>query len=313
VTLVYRITDCAAVPPGSWPLTATVERFWGALTTDVEPDPGPITPWQGTPWTSTAAAAASLGGMLGLPPGIVAGLFDLDGVLTGTAQLHAAAWTSMFNDFLRDSAPRAGQPCRAFDATDYASYVDGRSRADGIRAFLASRGIELPEGDPDDPPDRPTVHGLARRKNDLLRRLIEERGVAPYPGSVRYLTAARDAGLRRALVTASANAEWVIRAASLTDFIEVRVDGIVAAERGLRGKPAPDTFLAAAAELGVSAEHAAVFEDSVAGVRAGRDGGFGHVVGVDRVGHADDLLHHGASTVVTDLAELLDDAQGDMA
>jgi beta-phosphoglucomutase family hydrolase len=244
--------------------------------------------------------------VLGLPPGIVAGLFDLDGVLTGTARLHAAAWTRVFDDFLLDRARRSGQPYRAFDAADYSSFVDGRPRAEGVRTFLASRGIALPDGTPDDPSRRQTVHGLANRKNELFQRLIAQRGIRPYPGSLRYLTAARNAGLRRAVVTASANASQVIRAAGLDDLLEVRVDGVVAAERGLRGKPAPDTFLAAAADLGVAPARACVFEDSVAGVQAGRDGAFGVVVGVDRTGHADDLLRHGASIVVDDLGELLD-------
>jgi beta-phosphoglucomutase family hydrolase len=243
--------------------------------------------------------------VLGLPPGITAGLFDLDGVLTGTARLHAAAWQQMFNDFLRGWAERSGQPYRAFDIGDYNSTVDGRPRADGVRTFLASRGITLPEGQPDDPAERQTVYGLGNRKNDLLLRMIRERGVDVYPGSVRYLVAAKAAGLRRAVVTASANGAEVVKSAGLEPLIEVRVDGIVAAERSLRGKPEPDTFLAAAADLGVAPGQACVFEDSVAGVQAGRAGGFGYVVGVDRVGHADDLLRHGASTVVTDLAELL--------
>lgn len=246
--------------------------------------------------------------MLGLPPGITAGLFDLDGVLTGTAALHAAAWTRMFNDFLQDWSERADRPYRAFDASDYASYVDGRPRADGVRTFLASRGIDLPDGGADDPPESQTIAGLATRKNEMLHRLIREQGVLTYPGSVRYLGAVKAAGLRRAVVTASANAAEVIRSAGIEELVEVRVDGVVAAERGLRGKPAPDTFLAAAAELGVAPEQSCVFEDAIAGVQAGRDGGFGYVVGVDRTGHADDLLRHGASTVVSDLADLLDDS-----
>lgn len=245
--------------------------------------------------------------MLGLPTGITACLFDLDGVLTSTARLHAAAWTQMFNDFLLERARQSGQPYRAFDPLgDYNSYVDGRPRADGVRTFLASRGIALPDGLPDDPPARETVYGLGNRKNELLLEMIREGGVQPYPGSVRYLTAVRNAGLRRAVVTASANGAEVIRSAGLADLLEVRVDGIVAVQRSLRGKPAPDTFLAAADELGVAPASACVFEDSVAGVRAGKVGNFGYVVGVDRVGHADDLLRHGASIVVSDLAELLD-------
>jgi beta-phosphoglucomutase family hydrolase len=244
--------------------------------------------------------------VLGLPPGIVAGLFDLDGVLTSTARLHAAAWAETFDDFLKARADRSGQAYRAFEAVDYNSYVDGRPRADGVRTFLASRGIVLPDGGPDDPPGLQTVHGLGNRKNEVLLRLIRQQGVTSYAGSVRYLVAAKAAGLRRAVVTASANAAEVLRAAGLAELFEVRVDGVVAAERGLRGKPAPDTFLAAADELGVRPAQACVFEDAIAGVRAGRDGGFGFVVGVDRVGHADDLRRHGASLVVSDLGELID-------
>jgi beta-phosphoglucomutase family hydrolase len=244
--------------------------------------------------------------VLGLPDHITACLFDLDGVLTKTAKVHDAAWTEMFNDFLRSRADRTGEPYVPFDsADDYNSYVDGRARADGVRTFLASRGIQLPEGDPDDPPSAETVNGLGNRKNERLLAVLREQGVEVYPGSVRYLQAARDAGLDRAVVSASANCAAVIEAAGLSDLLEVRVDGVVATEQHLRGKPAPDTFLAAARMLGVPPEQAAVFEDAVAGVEAGRAGRFGCVVGVDRVGHAEALRAHGASIVVDDLAELL--------
>lgn len=212
----------------------------------------------------------------------------------------------MFNDFLRDRADRTGEPYVPFDpADDYNTYVDGRPRADGVRAFLASRGIELPEGSPDDPPTASTVYGLGNRKNEKLLAVLKTDGVEVYEGSIRYLAAARDAGLDRAVVSASANCAEVLTAAGIADLLEVRVDGLVAIEQGLRGKPAPDTFLAAARMLGVPPEQAAVFEDAVAGVEAGRAGRFGYVVGVDRVGHADALRAHGASIVVDDLAELL--------
>lgn len=247
--------------------------------------------------------------MLGLPDGISACLFDLDGVLTGTAALHDAAWTRMFDDYLRGRAEKDRTPFVAFDPDgDYNSYVDGRARADGVRTFLASRGITLPDGRPTDPPRRETVHGLANRKNEMLLELIRERGVQPYPGSVAYLRAAADAGLRRAVVSASANAREVVAAAGLTDLIEAEIDGIVAAEQHLRGKPAPDTFLAGAAALGVKPEQAAVFEDAVAGVEAGRSAGAGFVIGVDRVGHAAALRAAGASIVVSDLSELMHDS-----
>jgi beta-phosphoglucomutase family hydrolase len=238
--------------------------------------------------------------MLGLADGIIACLFDLDGVLTKTAEVHAKAWKQMFDEFLekRGEAP--------FDAVrDYDQYVDGKPRLDGVRDFLASRGIELPDGRADDPPGAQTVTGLGNAKNEIVLRLIREQGVEPYAGSVRYLHAARDAGLRRAVVSSSHNCRDVLVAAGIEDLLEVRVDGIVAEERHLRGKPAPDTFLAAAEELGVAAAQAAVFEDALAGVQAGRDGGFAFVVGVDRSGQRDALLTHGASVVVDDLAELL--------
>jgi len=245
--------------------------------------------------------------VLGLPDQVTACLFDLDGVLTRTAVVHDAAWAQVFDDFLRSRASETGTAFVPFDRDeDYNLYVDGRPRADGVRTFLASRGITLPEGSPDDPPSALTVHGLGNRKNVVLLDVIHREGVQAYDGSVRYLHAARDAGLRRAVVSASANCADVLRAAGIADLLEVRVDGVVAAAQGLRGKPEPDTFLAAARLLGVEPERAAVFEDAVAGVQAGRAGGFGAVVGVDRVDHADELRAGGASIVVKDLSELLE-------
>lgn len=244
--------------------------------------------------------------MLGLPDQVTACLFDLDGVLTRTAVVHDAAWAQVFDDFLRSRASETGTAFVPFDRDeDYNLYVDGRPRADGVRTFLASRGITLPEGSPDDPPSALTVNGLGNRKNVVLLDVIHREGVQAYEGSVRYLHAARDAGLRRAVVSASANCADVLRAAGIADLLEVRVDGVVAAAQGLRGKPEPDTFLAAARLLGVEPERAAVFEDAVAGVQAGRAGGFGAVIGVDRVDHADELRAGGASIVVKDLSELL--------
>ena len=245
--------------------------------------------------------------MLGLPDSIQACLFDLDGVLTQTAKVHAAAWKEMFDAFLREHAARTGTPFEPFDlVADYDEYVDGKPRYDGVRSFLAARGIELPEGTPDDPPSAETVHGLGNRKNDLVLEMIRRHGVQVYESSVGYVRAARDAGLRRAVVTSSANAQEVLAAAGIEDLFEVRVDGVVIGREGLKGKPAPDTFLDAARKLGVEAAQAAVFEDALAGVEAGRAGRFGFVVGVDRVGQAEALRAHGADVVVSDLAELLD-------
>lgn len=242
---------------------------------------------------------------LRLPEEIRACLFDLDGVLTRTAVVHAAAWKEMFDDFLRR---RDGEGFRPFDAVaDYDEYVDGRPRADGVRTFLASRGIELPEGADDDPPDRDTVNGLGNRKNILVLEKIRTQGVEAYPGSVRFVEAARAAGLRTAVVSSSANCHDVLVSAGIEDLFEVRIDGVVARERKLPGKPHPDTFLEAARELGVAAAAAAVFEDALAGMEAGRAGDFGHVVGVDRVGQAEALRRHGADVVVQDLAELLEE------
>src|SRR4051794_10366964 len=246
--------------------------------------------------------------MLGLPDGIEGCLFDLDGVLTQTAKVHAAAWKEMLDDYLRERARRTGEEFREFDASaDYAQYVDGKPRYDGVRSFLESRGIELPQGTPDDPPGAETVDGLGNRKNDLVLKLIERDGVEAYEGSVRYVHAARDAGLRCAVVSSSANCRDVLEAAGIIDLFEAIVDGVVAEREHLKGKPAPDTFLAGARALGFEAAQGAVFEDALAGVEAGRAGAFGHVVGVDRIGHADALREHGADVVVQDLAELLDD------
>jgi beta-phosphoglucomutase family hydrolase len=243
---------------------------------------------------------------LGLPAGMRACLFDLDGVLTKTAVVHAQAWKQMFDAFLRERAERARTRFVPFDAvSDYDEYVDGEPRLDGVRAFLASRGIELPEGDAADPPEAETVHGLGTRKNELVLQLIERQGVAAYDGSVRYVHAVRDAGLRRAVVSSSANCRQVLEAAGIADLFEVRIDGIVVEKHRLRGKPAPDAFLAAARALDVAPAEAAVFEDALAGVEAGRAGAFGFVVGVDRAGREDALRSHGADVVVDDLAELL--------
>lgn len=244
--------------------------------------------------------------MLGLPSHVTACLFDLDGVLTQTARVHNAAWKETFDAFLEAWARRHGEPFRPFDpGPDYHVHVDGKQRADGVRSFLASRGITLPEGSPDDPPEAETVNGVGNRKNLLVLERIKAGAVEVFPGSVRYLHAVRDAGLRRAVVSASANCRDVLAAAGIADLLEERVDGVVARELGLPGKPAPDTFLEGARRLGVEPQHAAVFEDALSGVAAGRAGGFGFVVGVDRVGQAEDLLRHGADIVVRDLAELL--------
>jgi beta-phosphoglucomutase family hydrolase len=246
---------------------------------------------------------------LKLPSAIRACLFDLDGVLTDTASLHAAAWKEMFDTFLRSRAADEGAQFVPFDPVrDYREFIDGKQRSDGVRSFLASRGIALPEGSPGDPADALTVSRLGDRKNELLLAMIHERGVQAYDGSVRFVQAVRDAGLRRAVVSASANCREVLEAAGIADLFEVRVDGNVARQEHLRGKPAPDMFLAAARMLGVAPGEAAVFEDALAGVAAGRAGGFGLVVGVDRVGQADALRAHGADIVVTDLAELLSPA-----
>ena len=233
-------------------------------------------------------------------------LFDLDGVLTQTAKVHYAAWKQMFDGYLREHARQAGQPFVPFEAADYEEYVDGKPRYDGVRSFLESRGIELPESPDDAPPDALTVRGLGNRKNEIFTRLVREDGVEAYPGSVRYLRAARDAGLRRAVVSSSRNCHDIVVGAGIEDLLEVRIDGVTAKQEHLRGKPAPDTFLAGARALGLTPAEAAVFEDALAGVAAGRAGDFGFVVGVNRVGQAEALKEHGADIVMTDLAELIE-------
>ncbi|MFH8240713.1 beta-phosphoglucomutase family hydrolase [Streptomyces sp. NPDC018321] len=238
---------------------------------------------------------------LGLPDSIRACLFDLDGVVTRTAVVHAAAWKETFDAFLRE---RDGTDFRPFTDSDYDEYVDGRPRADGVRTFLASRGIELPEGEPDDPPEARTVNGVGNRKNALVLQKIRTDGVEPYEGTLRYIDAVRAAGLATAIVSSSANTRDVLRSIDAERLFDVRIDGVVARERKLPGKPRPDTFLAAARDLGVEPSRAAVFEDALAGMDAGRSGHFGYVVGVDRVGQIDALYAHGADRVVEDLAEL---------
>ncbi len=239
--------------------------------------------------------------VLGLPEDIRACLFDLDGVLTQTARVHQAAWKRTFDEFLRSRDPAAAE----FSQDDYNQYVDGKPREDGVRDFLASRGITLPEGADGDPADAATIRGVATRKNELLLRELDEHGVQVYEGSMRYLRAVKEAGLATAVVTASANGEQVVAAGGFADLIDARVDGVVAKRDGLRGKPAPDSFLAGARALGVPPAEAAVFEDALSGVAAGRAGEFGFVVGVDRVGQAEGLRERGADVVVQDLDELL--------
>jgi beta-phosphoglucomutase family hydrolase len=246
---------------------------------------------------------------VGLPERVSACLFDLDGVLTDTASVHAAAWKEMFDGYLKQRASTLGEPFVPFDiGTDYPAYVDGKRRQDGTRSFLASRGITLPEGTADDPPEADTVNGLGTRKNNLVHQRIAKDGVSVYPGSVRYLEAASAAGLRIAVVSSSANTQQVLEVTGLAKYVETRIDAQAAIAAGLAGKPAPDTFLAGASALGVEADQAAVFEDAIAGVQAGRSGRFAIVVGVDRVNQAQALRDHGADVVVTDLADLIENA-----
>lgn len=239
---------------------------------------------------------------LGLPATIRAALFDMDGVLTQTSALHRAAWKATFDPILA----AAGQ--EEFTEREYAEHVDGRRRYDGVREFLASRGIVVPEGSPDDPPEANTVCGIGNRKNLAITRAIATEGVQTFPETVTYLRAVRDAGLATAVVTASANGEAVLRAAGLEGLLDGRIDGVIAAREKLPGKPAPDTFLAGAALVGVRPEEAVVIEDAISGVQAARAGGFGYVVGVDRLDQRAELERAGADVVVRELTELMEDA-----
>jgi beta-phosphoglucomutase family hydrolase len=235
--------------------------------------------------------------MLGLPPGTQACLFDVDGVLTQTAKLHAKAWKRMFDEYLRARSLQTGEPFAPFELTDYTRYVDGKLRMDGARGFLASRGIHLPEGE---------LAALTSRKDAMFLEVMRREHVEPYDGSVRFVEAVRQAGLRTAVVSASKNCQEVLESAGIAELFDARIDGKVAAREHLAGKPAPDTFLAAAHAVGVEPALSAVFEDALSGVEAGRAGHFGYVVGVDRAGQADELRQHGADVVVTDLAALLE-------
>jgi beta-phosphoglucomutase family hydrolase len=243
---------------------------------------------------------------LGLESTIRACLFDMDGVLTKTATVHAAAWKQTFDALLRAVSARSSRPFEPFDdVRDYELYVDGKPRADGVRSFLHARGIDLPEGSPEDPPTAETVQGVGNAKNDAFNELLRAQGVERYDGSVRYLKAVRAAGLKTAVVTSSANCDAVLEAAGLTDLFDLTFDGNDLIEQKLLGKPAPDGYLAAARELGFEAAQAAVFDDAQSGVSAGRAGGFGRVVGVDRLDQADTLRACGADVVVEDLDQLL--------
>jgi beta-phosphoglucomutase family hydrolase len=244
--------------------------------------------------------------VLGLPESVHACLFDLDGVLTDTASVHTKAWKVMFDAFLQERAEKTGEQFVPFDpAADYRQYVDGKKREDGVRSFLASRDITLPDGNPDDSGDKDTVYGLGTRKNDAFQATLENDGVKVFDGSRRYLEKVTAAGLAAAVVSSSANTRQVLEITGLDKFIQQRVDGVTLREEHIAGKPAPDSFLRAAELLNVEPAAAAVFEDALSGVEAGHAGHFGYVVGVDRVGQADALRQHGADVVVTDLGELL--------
>jgi beta-phosphoglucomutase family hydrolase len=233
-------------------------------------------------------------------------LFDLDGVITDTAKLHAACWKKAFDAFLKKRAERTNEPFRPFSLpSDYEQYVDGKPRYDGVQSFLDSRGIQLPYGDPDDPPDKETVCGLGNLKDDLFEKDLKSEGVEVFQSTVAWIRHLRKQGIKTAVVSSSRHCWAVIEAAGIEDQFDARVDGNVRAELDLKGKPAPDTYLKAAEMLGVQPQRAVVVEDALSGVQAGRNGGFGLVIGVDREDDADALRENGADLVVTDLGELL--------
>ena len=235
-------------------------------------------------------------------------LFDLDGVLTSTARVHSVCWKRMFDDFLQQHTAAAGGTLVPFDMdSDYKLYVDGKPRYDGVQSFLESRGIELPYGDPGDPPGALSACGLGNRKDRLFNEVLKAEGVEAYEGTIRWVRDLRSRGMKMAVVSSSKNCKPIMEAAAIDDLFDTRVDGEIAQRLKIPGKPAPDTYLKAAEELGVSPERAVVVEDALSGVEAGRRGGFGLVIGVDRHDDADALRGSGADIVVTDLAEMLDE------
>jgi alpha,alpha-trehalase len=232
-------------------------------------------------------------------------IFDMDGVVTDTASVHASAWKQLFDQYLEERAKETGEEFVPFDdKEDYHRYVDGKNRYDGVQSFLESRGISLPRGDPDGPPGKDTVTGLGNLKDEYFLTRLREGGARPYESTIELIRELRDRGTRIGLVTASRNAEEVLKAADVRDLFDESVDGVVAAELGLEGKPNPASFLEAAKRLGVEPGRAAVVEDALSGVEAGSRGGFGVTIGVDRVGQADALSQAGADVVVSDLGEL---------
>jgi beta-phosphoglucomutase family hydrolase len=234
-------------------------------------------------------------------------LLDLDGVITDTASIHAAAWKQMFDAYLQKRAAEGREQFRSFDiVSDYQRYVDGKLRYDGVRDFLASRNIHLPEGTPGDPPEAETVGGLGNRKDELVNKVISEEGVKPYEGSVRFIRRLRHQGFKMAVVTSSQNCAAVLKAAGLDSDLKVHVDGNVIHAKQLSGKPAPDAFLMAAKLIEVDPKRAVVIEDAISGVQAGRNGNFGLVIGIARKANAEELQRQGAHLVVNDLSEFAD-------